>query len=169
MTRSVASLLAPLLLLLLGASPVPAVAQRPVTPDPQLELRIGTAVSPDPGPFAGVGVNIRAGWYARLGIAAEAGATRSARGWQGSQRLEGTARFLLDPFGERPVGWYGGAGLGVRRVGDSAPRSSLVLLLGAEARIRPGRSGPLVPAIEVALGDGVHATIVWRRGRADSR
>ena len=165
MRQAVARLFA-LSLVLFGHPASVAGAQQRVTADVQAELRLGAMVSPEPAPHAGVGVNIRAGWYSRLGISAEAGATRVAGEWRGSQRIAGTARFLLDPFGERRLGLYGGAGLGLHRVGEGPPRGVLLLLLGVEGRMRRGR---LVPAFEVGLGGGVQLGLVLRPGRADSR
>lgn len=166
MMRPPAALLVALPLFLFGQTARVAGAQQRVSADPQAEFRLAALVTPDPAPHAGVGANIRAGWYTRLGIFAEAGATRVAGEWRGSQRIAGTARFHLDPFGERRVGLYGGAGLSLHRVGDAAPRGALLLLLGAEGRMRRGR---LVPAIELGLGGGAQLGLVLRPGRADSR
>lgn len=163
-----------LVLLAVGIScalaPRTLAAQRPVPADPQAEFRISATVSPRLAPHGGVGVNLRAGWYARLGVHLEAGATRVEDRWVASQRATLSARFLLDPFGQSRGGLYGGAGLSVRRVGDASPQGALVLLVGVEGRAPLGaRRGALVPAVEVALGGGVQVGLVLRRGRADTR
>lgn len=141
-------------------------AQRPVSADPRAALRLGTQISPRVGPQVGVGMDVRAGWYVRLHLAADAGLEQSQGRWLGRQQVSATARFLLDPFGERPLGIYGGAGLAVHRSVHGEPEGALILLIGLEGR---AFARPLVPSLEVELGDGVRATLAWRAKRADSR
>ena len=141
-------------------------AQRPVGADPRAEFRVGSSLTPRVGPQVGIGMDVRAGWYARLHLAADAGAVQAQGRWIGRQQLSATARFLLDPFGERPLGLYGGAGLVLHRTALAEPTGALLLLIGVEGR---AFARPLVPAFEVELGDGIRATLVWRARRADSR
>lgn len=152
--------------LALALAPRDVAAQRRVSAAPRLEARVGSTLSPRTAPFAGAGVSVRSGWYARLGVAAEAGAARVGDSWREVGRVSASARFLLDPFGERRVGLYGGAGLAWRFAEQEVPRGSLFLVLGAEGRAQGAR---VVPAFEIAVGGGVHATIVLRGRRPDSR
>jgi hypothetical protein len=148
------------------ALPAAAWGQGPVSAAPRVEARIGNTLSPRAAPFAGMGVTVRSGWYARLGVAAEGGAQRAGDAWHPAGRVSASARFLLDPFGDRRVGLYGGAGLGWRFAEGAAGQGALFLVLGAEGNARTRR---VVPAFEVTLGGGVHATLVLRARRADSR
>ena len=110
----------------------PAQAQQRVRLQPRLETRLDAVLSPSVGLLGGIGVNVRAGWYARLGVIASAGVVERGDRWDGLQRFDATARFLFDPFGERSRGIYGGAGLGLRRDGGGAARGELLVLLGVE-------------------------------------
>lgn len=139
----------------------PLAAQEQATRAPQWELRLEAPVAPAPGAHGGAGVNVRAGWYARLGVAATGGAVQRDDAWVRSARLDATARFLLDPFAERRRGLYGGAGLTARQRGDEAWRGGLLLVVGVEGPAE----GRTIPAIELALGGGVRITAVWRGRR----
>jgi hypothetical protein len=146
---------------LLAARPAAAQVARSVPLLPQWEARVEGTAAREPAAHAGVGLNVRAGYYARLGIAVAVGAARGADDvWRGSQRVDAAARFLLDPFTEERFGLYGGAGVSVRH--DDGYRSpALLLLAGLEGRPRGGVS----PAIEVAVGGGVRLGVVLRRTR----
>ena len=132
---------------------------------PQLEGRLDAALSPRTGLLGGVGLNVRAGWYARLGVAASAGATRRDGGWESVQRIDASVRFLMDPFGESARGVYGGAGLGLQRDAGGDVQGRLLLLLGLEG----ARTRRLVPAFELTLGGGVRAGVVLRARRRNGR
>lgn len=151
---------------LLAAFTRPAAAQAlRAEPMPQWEARLDAALSPDLGALGGVGVNVRAGWYARVGLAAAVGAVRDGADWQAVQRLDFTARFLVDPFAESRRGFYAGAGLGVVRVGDASPRPLLLGVVGVEGE----PTGAVVPALELTLGGGARLGVVLRRTRAQGR
>lgn len=111
------------------------------------------------------GANIPMGYYVRTGVSAGAGVTASRDGVVRALRMDGTVRFLLDPFGEHRWGPYAGGGLTVRQDGDSRPMAGLLVVLGVEAV----RRGAWTPAVECAVGQGVHLAVVWRRRRADGR
>ena len=129
---------------------------------PQWEFRQDVTVARDPGTHLGVGLNVRADYYVRLGVALSAGAVRRADdAWVGAPRLDLTARYLLDPFGDRPRGWYGGGGVSVvQRPGESAT-AALQLLVGLEGR----RGSKITPSVEVGVGGGVRVGVVLRRTR----
>lgn len=148
------------------ALPRVATAQAPrAEATPQWEARLDAALSPDLGALGGIGVNVRAGWYARVGLAATAGAVRDGTAWQAAQRLDFTARFLFDPFAESRRAFYAGAGLGVVRVGEASPRPLLLGVVGVEGE----PTGRVVPSLELTLGGGARLGVVLRRPRAQGR
>lgn len=155
----------PLGLLVVAAPPAAAQFGERQPALPRWEARLEGTASDAPGAHLGVGMSVRAGWYARPGLQLAAGALQGGDGvWRGSQRADLVVRFLLDPFGERPRGWYGGAGVSLQQVADER-RGLLVLLAGVEGRARRG----FRPAIEVGVGGGVRLGVVFRRTRPDSR
>lgn len=155
-----------LLLALAGLlAPGVAAAQRPVAAAPQWEGRLDAVLSPHGGAMAGVGMNLRAGWYARVGAALSAGAVRRADAWEARQRVDATARFLFDPFGERRRGFYAGAGLGAERLPGGEVRGQLVGVVGLEG----ATAGRVVSALELQLGGGVRLGVVLRERRRQGR
>ncbi len=145
--------------------PAALAAQQPVPALPQWEGRIVAVLSPSAGAMAGVGVNLRAGWYARLGMALSAGAVRDGNAWSAHQRVEATARFLFDPFAERRRGFYAGAGIGAERGEAGRVRGLLLGVVGMEG----AAEGRVVPAIELTLGGGARLAFVLRQRRAQGR
>lgn len=155
------------ILLACCAAPLRLAAQRPVGLLPQWEARADASFTPVGAAHGGVGLNVRAGHYTRLGIAYMAGAAQGPAGDRDarfSQRADATVRFLLDPFAEQPRGLYGGAGFSVRRDGDEAWKGSLMLVVGVEGVAR----GRALPAVELALGAGLRAGVVLRSRRTGS-
>lgn len=138
------------------------------TPSPQWELRADWIAARSDAAHLGVGMNLRTGWYARVGGllalgVAEAPATGSASSWTASQRADLTVRFLLDPFAERPRGFYGGAGITARHDGNSPVDARLLVVLGIEGR--PDR--PWRPSLELGLGGGLRLGVVLRPRRSE--
>lgn len=152
-------------LVLVLALPLTARAQQPVSADPQWEFRTDLQASPDPGALAGVGVNVRAGWYARVGVAATAGAAYVADTWHSQQRLDAVVRFQFDPFAQRARAIYGGAGVGMVRGERGDVTGRLLLVVGTEGAAR----GRIVPAAEVTLGGGVRLSVLLRAKRNEGR
>lgn len=116
----------------------------------------------------GGGVNVPAGYYVRIGLDA-AGGLRSERASGGAAsngmaRLDLTARFLLDPFAEQRIGWYGGGGLAALHDG-SGWRPYLTLVAGREGPT----AGRWRSALELSVGGGVRLGAVLRRARANGR
>jgi hypothetical protein len=143
----------------------PLAAQQAVSALPQWEARLTGAAWPDVGALAGLGVNVRAGWYARVGVALTAGAVLVGDRWDARQRVDATARFMFDPFGERDRGLYAGAGLGAERGGDGSARGLLLGVVGVEGK----PAGRVVPALELTLGGGVRVGVVLRGRRPQGR
>lgn len=133
---------------------------------PQLERRLEVAATPAAGLAVGLGINVRAGAYARVGIHAASGIARRGDGLVGVQRIEAVSRFLFDPFGEFPRGLYGGGGFAVRQVPGDPLRGDLVVVVGVEAPLARRRT---IPAIELALGGGTRLSLVWRHRRPVGR
>ena len=164
LTTMLATMLAPMLgstALLAQAGPATRSAAMP-----QVERRLEVAPTPAAGIAAGLGVNVRAGYYARVGMHAAAGVARRGDGVVGVQRIEAVSRFLFDPFGEFPRGLYGGGGFAVRHVPGTPIRGDLVVVVGMEGPLGTRRT---VPALEVALGGGVRLSLVVRSRRPSGR
>lgn len=154
-----------LLAALCALLPASLVAQRATGAQPQWELRADATLAPVLAGHAGVGGNVRAGQYVRLGAAWLAGAAQGPAGDRAarfSQRIDLTARFLLDPFGEQRRGLYGGAGFTARQDAGEAWKGDLMLLMGIEGAPR----GRVTPSIELSLGGGVRVGIVLRSRRS---
>ena len=100
--------------LLLSLAPVALAAQQRVTAASQFEARLDAILSPAGGAMVGLGVNVRAGWYTRLGLALTAGAISTSGAVEDTQRIDATARFLFDPFAEGRRAFSAGAGLGAQ-------------------------------------------------------
>ncbi len=134
------------------------------TPLPQWELRTDWTTARENAAHLGIGLNVRAGWYARVGGGIALGAAESVGdAWVASQRADLTVRFLLDPFGERPRGIYGGAGITARRDGDAPVDARLLIVLGVEGR----PDGRWVPSVELGLGGGLRLGVVVRPRRSE--
>lgn len=153
---------------------MPAMAAAALAQDtallPQWEARADAVLSPGAGALAGLGINVRAGWYARLGLAGYAGAVRRAAAWEAQQRVEATARFVFDPFAERRRGFYAGAGIGVRAAradgqGTTVADAFLLGVIGVEG----AATGQVVPALEFTLGGGARLGVVLRARRRQGR
>lgn len=154
------------LALSIALSPRAVAAQQRATAAPQLEARLDAVLSPLGGAMAGVGVNIRAGWYARVGLAVSTGAVSASNGLRSIQRVDGTARFLFDPFAEGRRAFYAGAGLGAQRSAESGDvRGFLLGVVGVEGRT----AGRIVPSLELTLGGGARLGVVLRSRRAQGR
>lgn len=141
-------------------------APRRVPVRPQAELRTEGVAATDPSALVALGLNLRAGWYARVGASLGAGTQwRDGGPAVGLVRADATVRFLLDPFAERRRGLYGGVGISALHAGGGVGGLPPVLLLlaGVESRPRDGR----VWAVEAGVGGGVRLALVWRRARAD--
>lgn len=112
------------------------------------------------------GVQIPAGYYARIGLVAGAGTDIVRGGQETSARVDVVGRFLLDPFRQTNWGISAGAGVSVRaRAGDHV-RPVLLAVIDVEGR--RSVSG-ISPAIQVGLGGGVRVGTVLRWGSRTAR
>jgi hypothetical protein len=147
---------------------VPAArAQQPVTPPIAPELRVDLIAGHDPAIQLGGGVQIPAGYYARIGIDAAVGAPISQRAGSGLDgRLDLLARFLLDPFRQTAYGLSLGGGASLRAEPGDHVRPLLLVALDVEGR-RSTRG--FAPALQVGLGGGLRVGVVLRRAAVGAR
>lgn len=107
----------------------------------------------------GVGVTVPAGTNLRASLVGGVGGS-TEHGRRGvSARIDGIARFLLDPTFATAWTPYAGGGMSLRY--DRGPhwRGVLVLLLGIEGPPR----GSVVPFVEAGWGGGVRVGFGFRR------
>jgi len=119
---------------------------------------------------AGLGVNIPAGTYVRVGLVGAGGASWRDGRTGGSGRGDVIARFALDPFRERTWGLSAGGGVSVRYDGDAFDgrrrwRALVALLIDLEGP----RAGGIVPAFALGLGGGVRIGAIIRSAAAERR
>jgi hypothetical protein len=161
MTRAAAGLVTISLLLAVRAE---AQGGFQFLPRVQTEARIETIVASSPSVLAGFGFNVPAGYFTRVGSNVSAGRVLGDS-TANTARAELVARFLADPFREGRWGFYGGGGVGVIWTEGLRGRASFVLTAGVDF---PGRSG-WPPSLEVAVGGGLRAALVFRPARRAGR
>jgi hypothetical protein len=154
-----------LLLGLIGSSDVHGQArgQRPARFQP--EARADYIDAHASAAHLGVGLSVSAGMYVRLGVVAAAG-----QAWRDGQaepagRIDGIARFVVDPLREFRWAPYAAGGVGALYDDGERWRAVLVGTLGVE--------GPafrsVVPALEVGFGGGTRVGVVLRRAMPGRR
>ncbi len=136
-----------------------ASAQQLSTPPIYEEYRIDAIANRDGAVQAGGGVTIPLGIYVRFAVDGAAGPTWRDGAMLGSGRVDGIARFTLDPFREIPVGISVGGGVSVPYVaGDAHVRPLLAAVVDIEGR----RRGRFTPALQLGLGGGARIGVVLR-------
>ena len=128
-------------------------------------LRVDGFTGRERAAHLGAGVGVRLGTYARLDVAAAAGASEGPGGDSGdgpraSGRVEAMGRFVLDPFEQFARGPYAAAGLALRVDEGARRRMHLTAVVGVEGR----RGARWQPAVELGFGGGVRLGVVLRRG-----
>jgi hypothetical protein len=116
----------------------------------QPEARVDVLAARRAAVQGGVGVSLPAGRSLRLELVGAAGASTIGGPTGLSARLDGIARFLLDPDFISRWGGYGGGGLGARYDRGAGWRGVLVALIGLEGP----KAGGVVPFVEVGYGGG---------------
>lgn len=140
-----------------------AIGQRPAGLQPEVRAEF---ISGNPWSLlGGAGFNAPAGLYMRLGIGAAAGVARGGSSTFAVARVDGTARFLLDPFRQSRVGIYGLAGVSGMYLEREGWTPRVVLGLGLEGPAR----GRTITSVEFALGGGARLAVVLRRVRPRGR
>jgi len=155
--RAGAAMLASIALLAAGSAP--ASAQRPSIPIvPELRLDV---LGVDPTSVqAGVGVEIPAGYYVRVGLLAGGGATIGRDGAsRAAGRVDLLARFLVDPFRQSRWGFSAGAGLSLRANPGETAQPEILVAIDLEG---PRSRGGLSPSLQVGLGGGVRGGVGLR-------
>lgn len=115
---------------------------------------------------AGVGVSVPAGSNVRLSLVGGVGGSEERGGPVGvSARVDGLARFLLDPTYATRWTPYAGGGMSLRYDRGPEWRGVLVLLVGVEGP----RSGGMVPFVEAGWGGGVRVGFGFRRAMPGGR
>jgi hypothetical protein len=149
-----------------AAAPTLAAAQgQPFQPAVQWEARVDALTGPPAGAQAGVGANVAAGYYLRLGLDAAIGAASRGGGTVTSGRVDFVTRYLLDPFREFKWGPYAGGGLTAQWDRHANWRGDLLVVVGFEGPVHAGWRA----AIEAGLGGGARLGVVLRRARLNGR
>jgi hypothetical protein len=137
--------------------------QQRVTMQP--EARVDVLAAQHAAVQGGIGVNLAAGRSLRLELVGAAGASAIGSSTGLSARLDGVARFLLDPDFVSRWGAYGGGGLGARYDRGAGWRGVLIALIGLEWP----RWGRVLPFVEAGygggarIGAGARSALVGRR------
>jgi len=134
-------------------------------PAVQFEARVDALGGPPAGAQAGIGANVAAGYYLRIGTDAAMGAASRDGRAVASGRVDVVTRYLLDPFQEFKWGPYAGAGFTARHDRGADWRADLLLLIGLEG---PARAGWRT-SVELGLGGGARLGVVLRRARSNGR
>ncbi len=156
--------------MLWAAWPVVARAQETPAPKPEGELRADAIVNRTRTVVQiGAGVQIPAGYYARIGVVGALGADATVADGSNRQlnaRVDVLGRFLLDPFRQTPWGLSLGAGVSVRAEPARPLRPFLVAVIDLEG---PRAAGGVSPALQVGLGGGVRIGGALRWGHVAAR
>ncbi|HET7190074.1 MAG TPA: hypothetical protein VFI52_18105 [Gemmatimonadaceae bacterium] len=152
------------------AAPHEASAQMPESPGLMPEVRGDVILGRHAAVQLGVGVQIPAGYYVRVGVDGAVGVRIDESSLSTRHPLDGRldvlARFLLDPFRQTSYGLSLGGGMSLRA--EQGDRVRPVLLVAVDVEGRRSRRG-LVPAMQVGLGGGTRIGVVLRRGAAGAR
>jgi len=120
-----------------------------------IEARVDAIAAGPAAIHAGAGLTVPMGTYVRAGFDAAIGESRNGI----SGRLDGFARFHLDPLRQHKWAPYGGGGLTARFDDNRSTRYYLLVFLGVD--------GPLVhkmsTSIEAGFGGGGRIGIIVRR------
>lgn len=137
-------------------------AQGARVPTVQPEVRLDAIIGEQGAVQAGVGLQIPAGVYVRVGADAAAGRRTGAVAHGGANgRVDLLARFLLDPYQQARFGLSAGAGLSARFERGSRTTPLLLVALDLEEH---RRDGGLTRALQVGLGGGARVGLVLRGG-----
>ncbi len=160
---SVSSLLTAVVLLALATPRLDAQSTSRSKPPPgtAIEGRVDAIFSKKPTAQAGIGISVFGGTYVRMGAVGAVGG--DSDGITG--RVDGFARFHLDPFRESHWAPYGGGGLSTRFGEGSRPRAYLLVFAGIDGPVRHG----LTTSFEAGLGGGARLGVILRQAVAERR
>src|SRR5215211_4874920 len=111
-----------------------------------IEARIDAIVAGPAAIHAGAGLTVRAGTYVRTGFDAAVGESRDGI----SGRIDGFARFHLDPLRQHKWAPYGGGGLTARFDDNRSARYYLLIFLGVDGPA----ARKVATSIEAGFGGG---------------
>ena len=114
----------------------------------------------------GAGLEVPAGYYARIGVVAAVGGDAVPSGRELSGRVDVLARFLFDPFRETRWGFSAGAGVSLRVHEHDRIRPYLLSVIDLEA---PRPASGIAPAFQLGLGGGVRFGMALRWGGPNTR
>lgn len=120
-----------------------------------IEGRIDAIAAGPAAIHAGAGFTVPMGTYVRPGIDAAIGSSRDGI----SGRVDGFARFHLDPFRRHRWAPYGGGGLTARFDDNRSTRYYLLVFLGVDGPV----AHKVSTSIEAGLGGGGRIGIIIRR------
>jgi len=140
-------------------------ANRASTPRVQPEVRADFVGARAPAAHVGVGLSVPASTYVRLGVVAAVGQAWPDGRSTMAGRVDGLARFVVDPLREFRWAPYASGGISAIYDGEEHWRGVLVGALGIEGPV----SGRTVPAFEVGFGGGVRVGIGLRRAMPGRR
>jgi hypothetical protein len=115
---------------------------------------------------AGGGVQIPAGYYARIGIDGALGMDDVNGSQQKSGRVDVLGRFLFDPFRQTSWGISAGAGVSVRAHEGDRVRPLLLAVIDVEGK---RAVNGISPALQVGLGGGMRVGGILRWGSRTAR
>jgi hypothetical protein len=149
-----------------SAAPAALRAQlNPLKPPVQFAMRADLLGGPPAGAQLGVGANVLAGDYVRIGVDVAGGAAMRDGATFASGRADVVARYLLDPFGEFRWGPYVGGGVTGYWDRQATRRADLLVVVGIEGPVRSGWR----TAFELGIGGGARLGVVLRRARSNGR
>ena len=150
------------LLSLLVSAPSVALAQAILDAGVAPEVRVDAITARSTTVLqVGGGIQIPAGYYARVGVIGAVGAPVSSGERSVGGRLDVIARFLFDPFREHAWGLSAGAGISVRAAQHDRLRPYLATIIDLEGR---RSAGGISPAFQLGLGGGVRVGAALRWG-----
>ncbi|HEX9562998.1 MAG TPA: hypothetical protein VF981_03475 [Gemmatimonadaceae bacterium] len=143
------------------------VAGAQVVPPARTTFEVRAEVTAGPTTVAqiGGGVQFTTGTYFRSAMIAAAGLAWNEGRQGGSARVEGQARFHLDPWRQAGAGAYGIGGIAATWDAFAQWQPRLVVGIGLELPAHGGTGW----AIEAALGGGFRMTAVLRAANPDRR
>ncbi|HXT14416.1 MAG TPA: hypothetical protein VN706_02220 [Gemmatimonadaceae bacterium] len=127
-------------------------------PQPHAEYRIDYINGRGNTLQGGAGWSMPVGIYVRMALDGAAGTTWRDGVAHASGRVDGIARFTLDPLRESPIGFSLGGGLSVPVIDGERVRPYATVVMDIEGR----RRGNWTPAVQIGLGGGARVGVVIR-------